>query len=265
MRNEETDCPNYGRRNWPSCSDKFVRYNAGSRNGRLLYFSITGKREKLDPFQYFDSVSLVPRIEDVDDVKTMAHRYLSSFFKDRNSSLIDEFGSQLFEDVGWFRQSGETAGLVEDFDRTLEVPIVYISIITGDFIRHIQKTLLCDFPLWRLNFVPNSLAGEAGIMVYPDVVVVGTGQCPPCDLLEALDNWRLETASIRDRTQGCRVRQLRFVLRMVRHQLPMPADFRFSLLANFDNDNGDFDYETVWALFYRTYNSFVVVDDRIAS
>ena len=76
-------------------------------------------------------------------------------------SHYDEFGDGFFRDYeSEFRQSREVMGLIGDWDRTLEMPVVIVALFTTEFVRHIQKTFLVEYPFWRLELVGTRLDGE---------------------------------------------------------------------------------------------------------
>lgn len=138
-----------------------------------------------------------PAIYDEDEIKVAAFEDIGRYLETANFPVVNEFGETLFdEDI--FRWRGEVSGEFSPIDRTLETPLMDPVMFTAEYVRHVQQTLLTQFPSWRLHVVGTNLDGEQSLMIYGDAVRVGNTLCPPADLQIELDHWRDEIETIRD-------------------------------------------------------------------
>jgi hypothetical protein len=167
----------------------------------------------------------------------------------------------VWRDTDEIKRSREVVGLIDDWDRTLEVPIVILAMFTPDYVRHVQKTVLREYPLWRLCLVGTKRDGEESLMIYPEAVCIGNVRCPPGNLETELCAWRERMAQIRDRHGGCRTRQWRYVFRALPVVLTSDETVTVKGISAFDNWEGDFDVCNVWVVQRGYYARISRADD----
>lgn len=249
-------------RRWPTASQQNVRYNVGARDGRELHAALFGQWPETDPYGYFDSRADVPPVaeDNVYSVKESAFRCISEYMARAGLSRYNEFGECVLQDIDDFKYSREIMGLLDYWDRTLETPVSVVSLYTAEFVRHVQKTFLQEWPLWRLALCGTQTRGEESILVYPEVVCVGEAQCPPSDLDRELREWRCRTAEIRNHYAGCKTRQWRWALCQLPDLFAARGERAAEAIASFDNWEGEFDVYNMWILQPGFYTEITTPD-----
>lgn len=179
--------------------------------------------------------------------KAEAQDWLNGYIARTKFPQRNEFG-QLESFHDFFRYRGEAGGEFEPLDATLELPLVSTKLITGEFIRSVQKDVLSRFPLWRLHVCGNYQELERGVMIYQESVCVGDVQCPPHEIESTLEAWRQSVDAIREPRIAPRRHQVRLAAKLATRALAADSDAELMLLFGSDNWRGNALRWNVWCV-----------------
>ncbi|MDQ3332900.1 MAG: hypothetical protein M3552_19995, partial [Planctomycetota bacterium] len=168
-----------------------------------------------------------------DAVKEALLREVSRYLQAAGLPVIDEYGGTRFDrNCLYFR--GEPGGEFEPLDRTIEISLSSPEIFTPGCVRHIQRTVLRQFPLWRVQIVATIRHGEQSLTIYPDAVRAGERLSPPADFDTLISDWQESIRRIREPVEGPKRRQALYVRRLLPEVLPTVPRDGVALIAVFN-------------------------------
>lgn len=253
---------------WPSADEEMIRYNAQYEDGIEIVEELSGNGPDKDPYSYFYSMPklMLKDIEYESLVEDDAAEVFLEYLKSIDYDFFDENLENYYEsDDKVFVPNGEYLNLMDPLDRTLKTPVVDETIFTIEFVRHLQQTLLKEYPLWRLHVHEKYPEKVKGLTIYPDVVVAGEKQSPPEDLDGVLSNWRHYIFDSREKERGPRRRQTAEIRRRLpqsierlKKQLNHPDAEPFVMIAAFDNWRGNENLISLWSLGTKELKGLII-------
>lgn len=196
---------------WPSADEHMIRYNAQEEDGVEIIEALSGNTPERDPYSYFFSIPklMLRDIEYENSIEEEAAEVFKDYLKSINYDFVDEnLNNHYDSDENPFTCHGAHLSIPDPLDRTLQTPAVDETIFTADFVRHLQRTLLTEYPLWRLDIHGTFFEKIDGLTIYPEVVVLDKFQSPPEDLDELLTFWCQLLSSSREKERGPHRRQI---------------------------------------------------------
>ena len=243
---------------WPSADQHMIRYNAQQENGIELYEELFGESPIEDPFSYVYSIPklMLRSIEYEIEIDEVITDYVRDYLTSINYSFTDELLENDYSiNNETFLYAGSYIGASEPIDRTIKVELIDETIYSVDYVRHLQKFLTEEYPLWRIHVYASYIRGGESLTIYPEALVVGDNLSQQDDIAEVLNNWRQLIFNIREQIRGPFRRQLNIVkanLPETLEQLKLRLDQQakpFICVSSIENCNDDNKKLFVWLLF----------------
>ena len=170
-----------------------------------------------------------------DELEIAAFRHIEAFMLGQGLPEADEFLRPLF-----------TRNSLGDFrgDRTLDLAIGVIDLVTPAFLQSLQQFLTNEFPDWRIRIT--AIASYCSILVYPDAVSIGR-DVYEAKWQDALGKWvsQIDAAiGIEDVAIRREIRHVTSVVAKYLAELTSKREFR--LLGAFHGWDGDDDFDCLW-------------------
>jgi hypothetical protein len=220
---------------YPPAADFTVAYNipddaAGAdMEVEICDYRIVRTAHRVPPFS----------LDEHDAIDALTDKTVRRYLKQTRHRKWDEL-----HDYVWSLPSiGDAKG-----ERSLEI-VVEPRMLTHRFVEELQDNVLGCFPLWRIRITQYSDRPDLAVAVYPDAVSIGTESFRGSkDIKQRIDELRNVLEAMRLDSIKYRLRQFKHVCWLVPEVMKAMSSGPITVVAAFDNHDGDFSEQAVWLL-----------------
>lgn len=223
---------------------KNVRYNVSNKDQKKIAQALWG----VDDHQFeYESNRPRPRRISATETKRVYLVIYRSFeeFATRHSDIPEDKKIE-------FELSGMIMGLALRLDRSVEIPCEDIKWFGIDFVEHVQRTILTEWPDWRLMILGDMLEGELPMLVYPTGVCIGDEAFEKSEQGKGIQAWQETIYNAQEERERPRREQESIVLSKTADAVQKIDEEGVILIASFDNEEGDYDRYAHWFLFKKS-------------